>query len=744
MENEIILKIESKDAISLGESFSFAKQTSILLRDDKEKGQKLIIYILDNWAKVPGETISLWTDLIESAGFYPYIQKEKLKLDSLAGEVRKEYHLSENLDEKYFHEEQKYLKNILEDGKNLIVSAPTSFGKSLLIEEMVASKKFKNIVVIQPTLALLDETRKKLKKYQVDYKIVVRTSQAPSGEKGNIFLLTAERVTEYRDFPVIDFFVIDEFYKLSTERDDERSDTLNNAFYRLLQQNPRPQFYLLGPNIDGISAGFAERYNAIFYKTDYSLIQNKVIDVYSEHKDKFSKPRKYKKFKEDKLFELLLDLKNEQSIIYCSSPSRVRELAQSFCIFLKEKSIKKGKRLPLSEWIEENVHPEWNLINFLDYQVGINDGAMQKHINSSMIDYFNEKRLKYMFCTTTIIEGVNTSAKNVVFFDNKKGRSTLIDYFDYSNIKGRSGRMMIHYIGKIFNFNPPPKKDGEMVVDIPFFQQSPIKDEVLNSLHENDIKSEVRETDQYIELMSIPLEQRELFRKTGVSVKGQKNILDAISNIGKSVTIKRNKYQKSYQVHDLIAWNGEPSYDQLQFLIELCWDNLIKKGETTSPMTKSKLTLMTFKLSVKKNIFALIKDDYAWRRPLKENINKTNIEVLNESIRNIFSISKHWFQYKVPKWLSVMNEIQSYVCEKNNVKPGSYTFYASQIENDFVPDYLNILIEYGIPKSAVMKIQKITNPDMSEEELLSAVSKYSHNNDNKLIEYEKNKIVSNL
>jgi replicative superfamily II helicase len=43
----------------------------------------------------------------------------------------------------------------------LSASAPTSFGKSLLIEEIVASKKYKNIIIIQPTLALLDETRKK-------------------------------------------------------------------------------------------------------------------------------------------------------------------------------------------------------------------------------------------------------------------------------------------------------------------------------------------------------------------------------------------------------------------------------------------------------------------------------------------------------------------------------------------------------------------------------------------------------
>jgi replicative superfamily II helicase len=72
------------------------------------------------------------------------------------------------------------------------------------------------------------------------------------------------------------------------------------------------------------------------------------------------------------------------------------------------------------EWIEKHINPNWNLINFLSYGIGINDGALQKHINSSMIDYFNDKKIKYIFCTSTIIEGVNTSAKNVIFFDSKK------------------------------------------------------------------------------------------------------------------------------------------------------------------------------------------------------------------------------------------------------------------------------------------------------------------------------------
>ncbi|MCK4731104.1 MAG: DEAD/DEAH box helicase, partial [Methanophagales archaeon] len=461
--NEIIKEIDNLDTITQNKGFEFAQICSKYLRNHKteDEARRIIIHILDHWDKLDESVRELWTDLIEAAGFYPYLEKEKNKLifKNTAGEIRKEFHESCNLEGKYFHEEQKIHNDILNSEKNLIVSAPTSFGKSLLIEEMVASKKYKNIVVIQPTLALLDETRKKLKKYKNDYKILVRTSQEPSDGKRNLFLLTAERVMEYPKLPQIDFFVIDEFYKLSTKRDDERSDVLNNAF-NLLVNKHKSKFYLLGPNIDSISDGFAEKYNAKFVKTFYSLVDCQIEDIYSEHKEKFDKPRKEKEYKEKILFDLLLELKNEQTIIYCSSPARVRELSTKFCNYLVEQNIKpQTEELSIIEWIRNNVSDKWGVIKCLNYGIGIHDGALQKHITSSIIHYFNENKLKYLFCTSTIIEGVNTSAKNVVFFDKTKGHRKPIDFFDCSNIKGRSGRMMVHYIGRIFNFNNPPEKE---------------------------------------------------------------------------------------------------------------------------------------------------------------------------------------------------------------------------------------------------------------------------------------------
>lgn len=774
---EIISAIENGNFISIGESFSFAKTTSILLRSNEENGRKIIIYVLDNWKKIPNETREIWTDLIESAGFYPYLdkEKEKLKFNNLAGEFRKAYHLSENLSDKYFHQEQKHLKNILDSGKNLIVSAPTSFGKSLLIEEMVASRKFKNIVVIQPTLALLDETRKKLKKYQENYKVIVRTSQEISEEKSNLFLLTAERVMEYKDLPQIDFFVIDEFYKLSAKRDDERSDVLNNAFYRLLKNKSSsikrslelknlPQFYLLGPNIDNISEGFAKTFNAEFYKTSYSLVENKVEDIYSKNKEILIKAKKKKKeknkevnklyneeidsailFKENELFKLLLNLKDEQSIIYCSSPNRVRGLAEKFCKFLEEKNIKRSEALPLCEWIEEYISPNWNIIDFLNYEIGINDGALPKHINSSMIDYFNEKKLKYIFCTSTIVEGVNTSAKNVIFFDNTKGKRTLIDYFDYSNIKGRSGRMMIHYIGKIYNFNPPPKSSDEgTIIDIPFFEHNnPIKKEIMAGQEDEDIKQETKESLEYKELMTIPEEERKLFHLNGVLIDGQKQILDIISDLNRIHTITRKDYTQEYKIYDLLNWNATPSYDQLQFNLDLCWNNLMRNGESRK-VSFNQLLFLTFKYANNQDIFLLVNDKFNHSKTLKANKDKADDVLYNESIEEIFNIMRHWFQYKIPKWLSVMNELQKYVCEKNDIEPGNYSYYASQIENDFIRDNLSILSEYGIPTSAINKLSSKIDKDLTESEVIEKVKKIYYDKDLNLLEYEKFKIKNSL
>ena len=65
-----------------------------------------------------------------------------------------------------------------------------------------------------PTIALIDETRKRLSRFTDAYKIVTHASQPADPDRGTIYVPTQERVIERDDLDSLELFVIDEFYKL--------------------------------------------------------------------------------------------------------------------------------------------------------------------------------------------------------------------------------------------------------------------------------------------------------------------------------------------------------------------------------------------------------------------------------------------------------------------------------------------------------------------------------------------------
>lgn len=162
------------------DNWKLTKKVSSII--DSSEGRTILIHILDIWDNVNDDAKQIWMDLFERAGFYPYyvnkIIFENNQFEfSLQSQIRTSFFKSDYLHKVYFHEQQKEIEQAISQGKNVAVSAPTSFGKSLLIEEVVARKKFDNILIIQPTLALIDETRQKLKKYSDYYNLVVNTRQ---------------------------------------------------------------------------------------------------------------------------------------------------------------------------------------------------------------------------------------------------------------------------------------------------------------------------------------------------------------------------------------------------------------------------------------------------------------------------------------------------------------------------------------------------------------------------------------
>jgi hypothetical protein len=738
--SDIINSFEDSNPISVTKHFEFTKRCAQYLRSPTSAalGRRVIINALNNFDKIKDEkSREMWTDLIEAAGFYPYLEKEKgkLLLNNTTAEIRKEFHWSEST-QVYFHDAQLFYRDfLLNDTRNLILSAPTSFGKSLLIQEIVASKKFKNIVIIQPTLALLDETRRNLNKFKENYKIIVRTTQEPSIDKGNLFLLTAERVMEYDKFPEIDFFILDEFYKLSPKMDPARANILNNAF-NLLVNEFKARFYLLGPNIDEIPPGFETRYNARFYNENYSLVDLKEVDKTSVGCDSNNTDIE----KQKDLFELLFLLDKDQTIIYCSSPKSARSLARKFYEFLKNKNVEPmPNELPMIEWIKENVDERWGLIDCLNYRIGIHDGSLEKHMAASIMRYFNEKEIAYLFCTTTIIEGVNTTAKNVVYFEDKKGKEAIV-FFDYSNIKGRSGRLMKHYVGNIFNYNNPPIHE-KINIRIPIFDQIEAKAEVLISIPESEVFD--KRSKEFLLIKNLPPIEKELFRKNGITILGQKNIINRL--------IEEIDY-----TYPLLTWDN-PSFNQLEYVLHLAWDNLRRKGDGY-PMNRKILAPTTYTYVEEKSVIPLILRSYRlhieWRdspekkfsKYKKSVLGKTDGELLDEAITRAYTILRKWFHFTIPKWLNVMSSLQNHVFTyysndllKKGIKPGNYAVYAAKIENDFIRENLTILAEYGIPKSAIDKLKTKIPDKLPEDQVLEVISNKNLLDYTNLLKYEREK-----
>jgi len=723
--------ISNTSKIGYEESFELSKYCSMLLADaeGEDLGRELVIRIKDAWHKIPKETKPIWNDLTEAAGLYPYVQSKKI---GLSASIRYEFHRSPYLEGVYLHEEQQILSSELLSKKSVVVSAPTSFGKSLLIEEVIASKIYKNIVIIQPTLALLDETRKKLLKYKNSYKIIVSTNQEPEQNKGNLFLFTGERVVEYPKFPTIDFFVIDEFYKLSLDRDDDRSIALNQAFNKLLKLTNK--FYLLGPMIKSIPLSFTQKFDLKWFPTQFATVavDEKNVEILGAYKI-----REKKEKKKQSLFELLSKTK-EQTLIYCASPNRATELCLEFVEYLKISDISIPENVTenknMSDWITENINRKWALIKSLNSGIAFHHGALPRHLGSSIVDAFNQGSVRWLFCTSTLIEGVNTSAKNVVLFDKEKGTKP-IDFFDYKNIAGRSGRMKQHYIGNVFRFEKQPAQ-MDLFVDIPLFNHENAPLEILISLDKKDI--DISAKSRLHEFESLPEDLQELIKtNAGISIKGQLAIIDKIE--------KDLKYYNS-----LLKWRSfPPNFDSLSSIIELCWDTLTSPSDkffvdSIGRLSARWLASFTFSYINIKSLNGVINqyiNDNFWKERIPNNQNRINIASFT-----ILRITRHFFDYKLPKWLSVVSNIQKYVFSKNNLPYGDYTFLASNLEHGFLPPNLAALMEYDIPISAINKLKNILSQDKTPEILIRNLNRLSDEQLMKrnLIPYEINKIRNSI
>ncbi|MBR6123427.1 DEAD/DEAH box helicase [Candidatus Saccharibacteria bacterium] len=654
------------------------------LNNGKEhEGRELLFHIMDHDI-IPPQYNNILASLIETAGLYPYLNTKDL--NSSSDLIAYEAHRPENSPELVLHAGQFDAYIHLINGENVVLSAPTSFGKSLLIDILIMSEKYKNIVVIVPTIALIDETRRRIQsKFGIKYKIITHASQTPSLK--NIFILTQERFLEIKDSPQVDLFVIDEFYKLSPENEDDYDDrtiSLNVACMKLVRQNA--QFLLIGPNIEQVNAGSAEG-KFVFIKSDFKTVGTRIERINANgHQN-----------------EVTLSICKKcdaQTLIFCSSIKRVYNLGE---YLLQEGiSIPDSTAVEFANWVAHNYSEAWSLVKFLRNGIAIHHSSLPRSIAQYILHLFNEGKIRFLLCTSTIIEGVNTSARNIIIYDNKIARKKY-DYFTFNNIKGRAGRMFKHMIGQIYILNPEPQEELPLV-DIPAM-----------SLPEGMPISLALETDD-IEVNHLSNAEIERLKY----LHSQKLLsLDVIRSNAPfdpyvQIDIATQIHNNPREFSNMLKWDKIPNKDQLKFLVNLIYNNLLQGNKGNGVLSSEQLF---YRLIQVQNFMPKGFYNYLDNFITSDNNSKS----VDDSIREALSFLRTWAEFQLPRSIIAIDRIQQDVLSNYNLPFGNFTDYANMVKHWFRPPAETILEEYGIPMPMTEKISRIETLPETVDEVLSFI-----------------------
>lgn len=633
-----------------------------------EEGRDRLIRFLDSYAgATPVRPIV--DSLCVHFGLFPYLSPSRTSL-STSEALALEFHRPavELRDEEFvFHADQAAIFYRLLDGESIILSAPTSFGKSVILDALVASGKWDNLVVIVPTVALIDEVRRRLVMFTHRYNLITHPSQ--EADERNIYVLTQERFLELPDDPDVDLFMIDEFYKLGSHNpDDQRMSMLNIAWNRL--RSTGAQYYLTGPNVHSLAEALDSDLRESLYVSDYRTV---AVDV----EDRSDVPD------DDRIEDMASYWAGLEgsTLLFVSAPARAERTAVEVSQFsaLDEPTEFASK---VAEWLADNFHPSWRIVEALRDGVAAHTGPMPRSLQRIMIRLFASADVSTMVCTTTLIEGVNTSARNVIIYDKKIDRKP-IDYFTFSNVRGRAGRMASHYLGRVITYMPPPEEELTEV-DIPIDSQS--SDAPMSSIIQLPESELTRTSRSRLEGV---MEQTDLSLETIRANRGFDPELQV--EAARALSASRN-------LRSNFAWSGYPTSSEARTVLEFGFLNLLAPRQRRGMNINRLWGMLNAVRDTEGDLQELVSRQFAYKFPNED---------LSDVVAGVLAFQRNWMGFTIPSLLRAVQSIYNEVASSLNEPRGNYEFYLSQVESLFLAPGLLDLDEYGLPLPLALRFSEM-------------------------------------
>lgn len=416
----------------------------------------------------------------------------------------------------YFFKAQKEIYDKFEE-PYFSYSAPTSLGKSyvmrMFIKDRISNAEPFNYAVIVPTKALINEVTKNLTEdleedlHNHDFRIVTSAGAVALEEEHNyIFVMTPERLLYLLILMPdikIEYLFIDEAYKISKE--DSRSAFYYKVVDMLSQREHKPHIIFASPNVPNPEVYLQlipelKDYGDYQISTKFSPVnQEKFMIDLKEHKlhvynEITQKLTEYESFDEDKdLLDFVMEIgEGRRNIVYSNSKDQVIQYAREYAARLEKingNSIDNcdPELKALAEEICQDVHGQYYLADIIMYGVAYHMGYLPSTIRVQIEDLYKKGKITTLFCTSTLLEGVNLPADNLFITSNRNGG--VMSPVDFRNLMGRVGRIEFNLYGNVFLVCIKRKTNKKKYLELLHEEIQPQKLSVVTALNDEQKKT---------------------------------------------------------------------------------------------------------------------------------------------------------------------------------------------------------------------------------------------------------------
>jgi len=364
------------------------------------------------------------------------------------------------------------------------ISAPTSAGKSFIIGRWLAEYLRNNpqptVVYIVPTRALIQQVQRDieaiLKSEHVENTSVVTLPLQSSlkADRANIFVFTQERLhvllAAFDNNISVDLLVIDEAQKIG---DNYRGILLQQAVEAVACRNPQCKIIFASPMtknpdimLEDTPAGVSREslvsedtmvnQNLIWVSQVFRRPQIWNVELILEENpigigniQLPSSPSLVSK----RLPFVAFSLGNPDggNVIYVNGAADAEKRAkQLYDLIGDDSESSEDKEIQdLIELIQKTIHPNYSLGYVLRRGIAFHYGNMPLLIRTVIEKLFSENKIKYLVCTSTLIEGVNMPCQSIFVRGPQKGRNKPMNPSDFWNLAGRAGRWGKEFQGNV-------------------------------------------------------------------------------------------------------------------------------------------------------------------------------------------------------------------------------------------------------------------------------------------------------